>query len=229
MGFGLVNSPQNMGVSSLQGIMMHFDTWLAFCSIAFISAAIPGPAILLVSTHSLQFGTPRALITVARNVTGLFTMSACSILGLSALVMISSTAFTIIKIIGALYLLYLGIKVWRSGVQFNAVDSTCKTKFSAWNLYSQGLLILLTNPKAIIFTSALFPQFINVSEPLLLQFLILVTSLMVCSFLCLLSYSLLSQKLKTGTKQFVSESVLGKVFGSVFIGSGGILAISTQR
>ena len=142
---------------------MHFENWLAFCSIAFIAAAIPGPAILLVSTHSLQFGTPRGLITVAGNVTGLFIMSACSILGLSALVMVSSSAFTIIKIIGALYLLYMGIKIWRSGVQLKAVDSTCQTKFSAWSLYSQGLLISLTNPKAIIFTSALFPQFINTS------------------------------------------------------------------
>ncbi|MFT5675673.1 MAG: homoserine/homoserine lactone efflux protein [Paraglaciecola sp.] len=209
--------------------MMHLENWLAFCSIAFIAAAIPGPAILLVSTHSLQYGTPRALITVAGNVTGLFIMSACFILGLSALVMVSSTAFIILKVLGALYLVYMGVKVWRSGVQLKAVDSKCQTKFSAWSLYSQGLLISITNPKAIIFTSALFPQFINISEPLLLQFLILVTTLMLCSFMCLLSYSLLSQKLKTGFKQFVSGGTLGKVFGSAFIGAGGVLAISTQR
>jgi len=208
---------------------MHFQNWLAFCSIAFVAAAIPGPAILLVSTHSLQFGTLRSLIAAAGNITGLFIMSACSILGLSALVMISSTAFTVIKIIGALYLLYMGIKIWRSGVQLNTINSECEAKFSAWSLYSQGLLISLTNPKAIIFTSALFPQFIVVSEPLLPQFLILVVTLMACSFLCLLSYSLLSQKLKAGTKQYVSGSALGKVFGTMFVGAGGVLAISTQR
>ena len=208
---------------------MHFETWLAFCSIAFIAAAIPGPAILLVSTHSLQFGTLRSLITVAGNVTGLFTMSACSILGLSALVMVSSTAFTVIKIIGALYLLYMGIKIWRSGVQLNDINDEKKAPFSAWSLYTQGLMISLTNPKAIIFTSALFPQFIVVSEPLLPQFLILVVTLMACSFLCLLSYSLLSQNLKTGTEKYVSGSILGKVFGSAFISAGGVLAISTQR
>lgn len=205
---------------------MHFENWLAFCSIAFIAAAIPGPAILLISTHSLQFGTPRALITVAGNITGLFIMSAFAILGLSALVLVSSTAFTIIKVIGALYLLYMGIKIWRTGVQLKAEESKCQTKLSTWSHYSQGLLISLTNPKAIIFTSALFPQFINTSEPLLLQFLILVITLMLCSFLCLLSYSLLSQKLKTGSKQFVSRSTLGKLFGSAFIGAGGVLAIS---
>lgn len=208
---------------------MHFENWLAFCSIALIAEAIPGPAILLVSTHSLQFGTLRSLITAAGNVTGLFIMSACSILGLSALVMVSSTAFIIIKIIGALYLLYMGIKIWRNGVQLNTVNSECKARFNAWSCYSQGLLISLTNPKAIIFTSALFPQFIVVSEPLLSQFLILVATLMMCSFLCLLSYSLLSQKIKSGSKQYVSGSTLGKVFGTTFIGAGGVLAISTQK
>ncbi|RYV01201.1 lysine transporter LysE [Shewanella sp. OPT22] len=208
---------------------MHFENWLAFCSISFVAAAIPGPAILLVSTHSLQFGSLRSLITAAGNITGLFIMSACSILGLSALVMVSSTAFTVIKIVGVLYLLYLGVKIWRSGVQLSTISSTCKTKFSAWSLYSQGLLISLTNPKAVIFTSALFPQFIVVSEPLLPQFLILVATLMMCSFLCLLSYSLLSQKLKAGSKQYVSGSALGKVFGTMFVGAGGVLAISTQR
>jgi len=208
---------------------MYFENWLAFCSIALLAAAIPGPAILLVSTHSLQFGTLRSLISAAGNVTGLFIMSACSILGLSALVMVSSTAFTVIKIIGALYLLYMGIKIWRSGVQLNTINSQCKTKFSAWSLYSQGLLISLTNPKAIIFTSALFPQFIVVSEPLLPQFLILAATLMMCSFLCLLSYSLLSQKLKAGTNQYLSGGTLGKIFGTMFVGAGGVLAISTQR
>jgi homoserine/homoserine lactone efflux protein len=90
-------------------------------------------------------------------------------------------------------------------------------------------MISLTNPKAIIFTSALFPQFIVVSEPLLPQFLILVITLMACSFLCLLSYSLLSQNLKAGTKKYVSDRILGKVFGFAFISAGGVLAISTQR
>lgn len=208
---------------------MHFETWLVFCSIAFIAAAIPGPAILLVSTHSLQFGTLRSLFTVAGNVTGLFTMSACSILGLSALVLVSSTAFTVIKIMGALYLLYLGIKIWRSGVQINSINSEKQVPTSGFSLYIQGLMISLTNPKAIVFTSALFPQFINISDPLLPQFLILALTLMTCSFLCLLSYSLLSQNLKVGTKKYVSGSILGKAFGAIFIGTGGLLVTSTHK
>lgn len=208
---------------------MQFETWLAFCSIAFLAAAIPGPAILLVSTHSLQYGFWRSLITAAGNVSGLFTMSACSILGLSALVAYSATAFTLIKVVGAFYLLYLGIKLWRSGVKLNDIEAGNKTSFSAWRLYTQGLLISLTNPKAIIFTSALFPQFIQVNQPLLVQFSLLVVTLMSCSLICLACYSLLSQKLKFGSKGYVSGSLLGKIFGSTFITAGGALALSAQR
>ena len=208
---------------------MNFENWLAFCSIALIAAAIPGPAILLVSTHSLEFGATRALITAAGNVTGLFIMSTFSILGLSVLVIVSSTAFTIIKVIGALYLLYMGVKLWRNGVKLKTADSSYPKKFSARSLYSQGLLISLTNPKAIIFTSALFPQFINASESLFNQFSILVTTLMMCSFLCLLSYSFLSQKLKAGAKSVVSGSTIGKVFGTTFISAGAALVMSTHR
>jgi len=208
---------------------MQLETWLTFCTIALIAAAIPGPAILLVSSHSLQFGIKRSLVAATGNVTGLFVMSACSISGLSALVAISSTAFNVIKGIGIFYLFYLGIKIWRSGVQLEKTSAKSSVKFSAWELYSQGLLISLTNPKAIIFTSALFPQFISLSQPLLPQFFILVSTLMACSLFCLFSYSLLSQKLKAGTEKYISNSALGKIFGAIFISSGGALLISTQK
>lgn len=208
---------------------MDFETWLAFCSIAFLAAAVPGPAILLVATSSLQYGFFSSLIAALGNITGLFLMSACSILGLSALVAFSATAFTLIKVVGAFYLLYLGIKLWRSGVALNEIEEASKSSFSAWRVYSQGLLISLTNPKAIIFTSALFPQFLLLNQPLLPQFSVLVLTLMMCSFTCLAAYSLLSQKLKAGSKGRISGALLGKVFGSTFIGAGGALALSSQK
>lgn len=208
---------------------MQFENWLAFCSIAVVATVIPGPAILLISTHSLQFGVLRSLVTAFGNVTGLFVLSTCSVLGVSAVVALSSVAFAVIKIVGAFYLLYLGIKIWRSGVQLNSIEHYGQVKYNAWSLYSQGLLVSLTNPKAIIFTSALFPQFIVVSEPLLPQFVILVFTLMISSLLCLSLYSLLSHKFKKGTNKFISANSLGRIFGATFIIAGGGLVISTQK
>lgn len=207
---------------------MPLETWLAFCTIAFFAAAVPGPAILLVCTHSIQFGLLRSLLTALGNISGLLVMSACSILGLTTLVNFSASAFTVIKIAGAIYLFYLGIKLWRSGIEFNAVETQQSNSFKPWKLYSQGLLIALTNPKAIIFTSALFPQFISMSQPLLGQFAILVSTLMSCSLLCLFCYALMSHKLRSGANRYISKTTLGKVFGSTFIGIGGALAISSR-
>ena len=208
---------------------MQFENWLAYCSIAFLATVIPGPAILLVSSHSLQFGSLRSLMTIFGNVTGLFILSSCSVLGLSTLVAISAVAFTAIKIVGAFYLLYLGIKIWCSGVKINYIEQNSQLRFNPWSLYSQGLFVSITNPKAIIFTSALFPQFINISEPLLPQFFILVLTLMVSSLLCLFLYSLLSQKLKKGADNSISANTLGKIFGSAFIVAGGGLAFSSHK
>lgn len=206
---------------------MHINNWLAFCSIAFIATITPGPAVLLVATHSLRFGTQKTLLTIAGNVSGLFIMSACSVLGLSALVVYSAAAFTTIKIIGALYLFYIGIKLWRNGIDFNCQQKT--NDFAALNLYSQGLFVALTNPKAIIFTTALFPQFINVAEPLIPQFSILVITFMALSALCLIAYSHMFKRTKSYSHKYFSEKISGKFIGAGFIGASATLLSTSQR
>lgn len=207
---------------------MIFENWLAFCAIAFIATATPGPAVLLVSTNSLAVGFKKSLITVLGNVSGLFIMSACSVLGLSAIVLQSTMAFTTIKILGAFYLIHIGIKLWKNGISTMTIHESESVNNSFFSLYTQGILIALTNPKAIVFTTALFPQFIIISEPLLPQFTVLVVSFMTLSFLCLSSYSILVQRMKAGTTYVVPEKILGKVCGSTFIGAGCFLATASR-
>ena len=92
---------------------MDFDSWLLFASIALVATLTPGPAVLLVSTHSVSFGTRYSIATMAGNVTGLFIMSLFSVLGLSAIILHSAPIFFTVKMIGACYLIFLGIKLWR--------------------------------------------------------------------------------------------------------------------
>ena len=204
--------------------MISLESWLAFSTIALIATLTPGPAVLLVSTHSLRHGVARAMITVMGNISGLLTMSACSVLGLSTLLLYSSTAFTLVKLIGALYLVYLGIKLWRHGVMPAATALNDAPPTSGGSLYLQGLLIALTNPKAIIFTTALFPQFIQPSQPLLPQFVLLVATFMGFSLLCLGGYALLARQAQRGATPILSGRWIGRVFGSAFIGAGAALA-----
>jgi len=207
---------------------MQFESWITFCSIALLATATPGPAALLVSMHSLSFGFKKSLATVAGNISGLFVMSGFSIVGLSAVVLHSAVAFTAVKILGAIYLIYMGVKLWRNGLGPIEVSESQKSHGSAFSLYIQGVLVAVTNPKAIVFTTALFPQFIVVSDPLLPQFLVLVSSFMALSFICLCLYSLMAHRAKSRAGKVISGKSLGKIFGSTFIGAGCFLATASR-
>ncbi len=198
---------------------MPLDSWLIFCSIAFIATITPGPAILLIITTSLQHGPIKSIPTILGNVTGLFLMSSLSILGLSAFILHSSFAFNLVKFLGVAYLIYLGVKLWRKGIKLN-IPEDGQPPVRRRHLYRQGILVSLTNPKAIAFTTALFPQFISTERSLWLQFSILVFTFMLFSFLCLFGYAMAAEKTKTSAGGFLTNPVFSKIFGGVFISAG---------
>ncbi len=207
---------------------MQFESWITFCSLALLATAIPGPAALLVSIHSVSFGFKKSLATVIGNVTGLFIMSGFAVLGLSAVLLHSVFAFTVLKVLGAMYLITIGIKLWRNGVEIVAVSKTKSAKKGIFSLYIQGVLVALTNPKAIVFTTSLFPQFIVMSDPLLGQFLMLVFSFISLSFICLCIYSFLAHRSNFKTMSVVIGKKMGKIVGSIFIGAGSFLATTSR-
>lgn len=206
---------------------MAFENWIAFCAIALLATATPGPAALLVSVNSVSYGFRKSLFTVIGNMTGLFIMSGFSVIGLSALVLHSAVGFGVVKIAGAIYLIYLGLKMWRHGLVKLETRKTQGAK-SNWSLYVQGVLIALTNPKAIVFTTALFPQFISLAEPLLPQFSLLVLSFMSLSLICLSAYGLLAHAARHKAQKIVSNKASGKMVGGTFIGAGCYLATTSN-
>ena len=207
---------------------MQFETWLAFCSISFIASFTPGPAILLSTTHTLQYGLSKSVVTMCGNISGLLIMASCSIAGLSAIILTSTLAFTVIKFAGALYLFYLGIKIWRAGLILPESQATKKRTASALTLYSQGVMVALTNPKAIVFTTALFPQFISPTQPLTEQFIILVVTFMANSFISLFIWAVMSSRISRSATNPRYNRWLGKVFGGLFAGAGAAL-LAVQR
>lgn len=213
---------------------MSPDKLLLFTSIALIAALSPGPAILLVTTNSVRYGVRRSILTMLGNISGLFIMSLLAVLGLSTMILMSSHAFLAIKVIGAAYLVYLGVRLWRYGLQLNTATQEEEAPVAtqpprSLRLYIQGLMVALSNPKAIAFTTALFPQFIDASRPLALQFSILVTIFMLLSFICLLGYGLLAARSAARIRHRArTGGVAGKLFGSVFIGSGIALALTSR-
>ncbi len=212
---------------------MNYDSWLLFTSIALVATITPGPAILLVSTHSVTFGTKYSVATMVGNVTGLFILSLLSVMGLSAIILHSASIFFAVKLIGACYLIFLGLKLWRNGFGLEAIQTVenddVRQQPNIVKLYANGLLVALSNPKAIAFTTALFPQFIQPDRSMIQQFSILIVTFMFLSFICLFSYAIMAEGTKKRSAQIKLPGIMSKVFGCAFIGSGVFLATATQK
>ena len=212
---------------------MSYDSWVLFASIAFIATITPGPAILLVTTHSVTFGTRCSIATMLGNITGLFIMSLLSVMGLSAVILHSAPIFLLVKTVGAVYLIYLGLRLWRHGFGLETLRSACREDVRPrpriTKLYVNGLFVALTNPKAIAFTTALFPQFILPEQPVALQFTILIITFMSLSFACLFIYAVMAAETKNRSAHIKLPGVMSKVFGGAFVGSGVFLASASQK
>lgn len=186
---------------------------------------------MLVSANATSYGVRKTVYTILGNISGLFCMSLLAVLGLSTVIMYSAPLFFTFKLIGALYLTHLGIRLWRNGFTAKEIIHSQSSVPHDFKLYLQGVFISLSNPKAIAFTTALFPQFIQPERSLTPQFFLLVSTFMFLSFSCLLGYAILASKAKNSIKkrELCPQTMIGKVFGSVFIGSGIALAVTSQK
>lgn len=146
---------------------MSFEHWFAFAAASAVLLAIPGPTILLVISYALGHGRKIAGATVAGVALGDFTAMTASMLGLGALLATSAAVFTVLKWIGAAYLVWLGIKLWRAPVG-NDSGSTVETSPAErpLRIFLHTYAVTALNPKSILFFVAFLPQFLDLSRPL---------------------------------------------------------------
>ncbi|NBV18089.1 LysE family transporter [Janthinobacterium sp.] len=207
---------------------MHLSNWLLFCSVALLVTFSPGPAVLLAISNAIAVGPRRAMISSMGNGFGLFIISGVAMAGMGVVLATSATAFMLLKLAGALYLVYLGIKQWRSKASIVAaapVVQGAANPNSFWKLFRQGLTVALTNPKAILFFSALFPQFITPGEPVAIQFTVLTTSFVACAMLAHLFYANLARLLKTQLATPGRARLFNRICGGAFV----LLGLSLLR
>lgn len=157
---------------------MPFSTWLLFCGAALLASFSPGPGVLLAISNSVAVGPRQTVFSSLGNAVGLFIVSGAATAGMGALLAVSASAFLAVKVIGAAYLVYLGIKQWRSpplplGAAQASPSSPAPQPHTAARLFLQGLGVAVTNPKAILFFTALFPQFLSPGASVVTQTLLL--------------------------------------------------------
>ncbi len=151
---------------------MQFETWLVFL-VACVGLSIsPGPNGLLTLTHGAMHGSRKASFTILGGAVGFVAVIALSMFGIGALIKSSVLWLTVLKWAGGLYLVWLGIQVWRSPAITIIVDRSA-LEVQGWSLFRQGLLSAVTNPKVLLFFSAFLSQFIDPQRSLAQQFLVI--------------------------------------------------------
>ena len=154
-----------------------------FCS-SVLNIISPGPAIILSISNGVSSGYKTVIASSIGNIAGLFIISTVSMFGLSLILQTSAILFTILKVFGAGYLIYLGIKKFRSTDTFLTGDTDNSIKKVEYlKKFKEAFLIAVTNPKAILFFVAFFPIFMDTNLPVLPQFMIMTLTFMTISFL----------------------------------------------
>jgi homoserine/homoserine lactone efflux protein len=168
---------------------MNTSSLALFALIAGLNIVSPGPAILLSITNAVAYGLRSAFASSLGNVAGLICLSAAVTFGVSSLLSVYPFLFWILKVVGASYLIYMGLSKMRSVA--NVFDGKVSLQGTPGfrQLFRGGFFLAVTNPKPLLFFAAIYPQFVDSQKPLLPQFLVLNATFMGISLASLLSYA----------------------------------------
>ena len=197
---------------------MTLELWLAFVAASSLLLVIPGPTVLLVVSYALGQGWRTALPMAVGVALGDFTAMTLSMLGLGALLAASATLFTVLKWIGAAYLIWLGVKLWRAGGTLEATPRT--DAVSAARMLGHAWLVTALNPKSITFFVAFLPAFLDARADFLTQMLVFETTFLVLAFANALGYALAASRARGLVRNARAISVINKAGGGLLIGAG---------
>lgn len=204
---------------------MAFDIWLAFAAASTALLLIPGPTVLLVLSYALSQGRRVALSTAAGVATGDLIAMTVSVAGFGALIAASATAFILLKWVGAIYLIYLGLRLIGSASETTALHATRNLgPISAAASYRNAALVTALNPKSIGFFVAFVPQFIDPTRPFATQAAIMIATFVTLAALNALAYALLADRLRARIERPSVIRWLTRAGGATLIAMGALTA-----
>ena len=201
---------------------MSVETWLLFCGAALIVIAIPGPLSLLMISNSLNYGLRRSYPAFLGGVIASICLLSASALGLGALLMASEQLFSVLKIVGGLYLFYLAWQSWQQSRQpsqgANVPEAMPTPGFRG--LFLRAFALGASNPKDILFFAAFLPQFLSAEQPLLSQLLVLIATWTMLDLGCKLAYGLGAQGAARYLRSGKGQSGFNRISAGLFGGAG---------
>jgi homoserine/homoserine lactone efflux protein len=203
---------------------MSFATWIAFVIAGSLIAISPGSGAVLSMSHGLAYGLKKASATVLGLQLGLILVLVIAGAGVGSLLLASSLAFTIVKTIGALYLIWLGIQAWRAKAEAASVDTAGLAAHPSFGKrVMTGFLTNATNPKGIIFMVAVLPQFISKDAPLLPQLAILGVTMVTIDSIVMHGYAALASSMQRFFRDARAVKIQNRIFGAVLVLMGSLL------
>lgn len=206
---------------------MDFTDWILFSSIIGLASISPGPNVVAVIAQSLASGAKGAFYTILGNLIALFIVGLTAAIGVGVLLQATPSVFTTMKVAGGLYLAWMGVKMLRNSfskmqtVNLEAEsDSAQNRETSKSSLIFRAMLISFSNPKSILFLSAVFPAFLDQTGPVPLQF-----GVMFMTIICIVSvvhgtYALLALSMKDRLVGIGARRLMARISGISFIGFG---------
>ena len=206
---------------------MGIEIWIAFVLAAAVILIIPGPTIILVISHAIAHGRRTVIPLVAGVTLGDFTAMTLSLMGLGAILASSAVLFSVLKWIGAVYLLYLGIKLWRSNPESRSLKITASAS-SQYALFKSAFIVTALNPKSIAFFVAFMPQFVSPRNDPLPQFFILGATFLFLAALNAALYAFFAGHLRDKLQNAKIHRWFNRCGGGALI-SAGVVTATLQR
>jgi len=208
---------------------MALHTWWLFVATVFFISGSPGPNMLHVMTRSIEFGLARAITAMFGCFLAIVCLLSASAMGLTALLAAIPAAFTVLKLAGAAYLLFLGYKAWTAPVPEHdaALDAAVTPAVagpSRWRLLRAAFTVGISNPKALLFAAAFLPLFIDPALPKGGQFAIMVATFGAIEFSWYFVYAIGGRGLAVWLRRPARRRLFNRVTGGVFVAFGMVIA-----
>ena len=200
---------------------MTWHSWWLFAGAVFLLSGTPGPNMLHILSRSVEMGMARSVAAMTGCLTAVVAVLSASAAGLTTLLLALPGAFEVLRYAGVAYLIYLGIKAWRTEVApLDVGDGTLPPIVSLAGLFRGGFAIGISNPKLILFAAAFLPQFVTPTQPQVPQFAILVATFAVVESFWYGVYALGGRSLSRYLGRPAIKRAFNRLTGVIFVGFG---------
>jgi homoserine/homoserine lactone efflux protein len=203
---------------------MTLATWITFFLACWAISLSPGPGAIAAMSAGLNHGFQRGYFMVFGLVLGIWTQVVIVVAGLGAVIAASNTAFTVLKFFGAAYLVWMGVSQWRASDRPLVASSTEVPVLTRRQLIVRGWAINATNPKGTVFMLAVVPNFIDLSRPLLPQYVVIALSLSFTDLVVMAGYVALASRVLRALDEPHHVRLMNRSFGGLFVVAGTLLA-----